>query len=87
MLSSNTEALPVFCDWLDVTTPPDREYALRSALGPIICGSGGSKLKDDLYELGNGKIKIGFMWYLPCFYLRRVHSCPLYSGPLGNATR
>lgn len=61
MLSSNTEALPVFCDWLDVTTPPDREYALRSALGPIICGSGGSKLKDDLYELGNGKIKIGFM--------------------------
>lgn len=61
MLSSNTEALPVFCDWLDVTSPPDREYALRSSLGPILCAAGGSKLSDDLYELGNGKVKIGLM--------------------------
>lgn len=51
----------VFCDWLDVTTPPDREYALRASLGPIICGAGGSKLHDDLYDLGGGKIKIGLM--------------------------
>ena len=51
----------VFCDWLDVTTPPDREYDLRSTLGPIICGAGGSKLHDDLYDLGGGKIKIGIM--------------------------
>lgn len=62
MLSISTSAeLPIFCDWLDVTTPPDREHALRSALGPIICGAGGSKLADDLYELGGGKIKIGLM--------------------------
>lgn len=51
----------VFCDWLDVTTPPDREHSLRSALGPIICASGGSKLHDDLYDLGGGKVKIGIM--------------------------
>ena len=61
MLSSNVDALAVFCDWLDVTTPPDREYELRSSLGPIFCGAGGSKLSDDLYDLGDGKIKIGIM--------------------------
>lgn len=52
---------PVFCDWLDVTTPPDREHDLFASLGPIICGAGGSKLADDLYDLGGGKIKIGIM--------------------------
>lgn len=51
----------VFCDWLDVTTPPDREDSLRNVLGPIFCGAGGSKLTDDLYGLGEGKIKIGMM--------------------------
>ena len=61
MLSTSAEHLPVFCDWLDVTTPPDREHLLRSTLGPIICGAGGSKLSDDLYDLGGGKIKIGLM--------------------------
>jgi len=61
MLSTSADGLPVFCDWLDVTTPPDREHTLRSVLGPIICGAGGSKLADDLYELGGGKIKIGLM--------------------------
>lgn len=49
---------PVFCDWLDVTTSPDREHDLRAALGPLICASFGSKLSDDLYELGSGKIKM-----------------------------
>ena len=52
---------PVFCDWLDVTTPPDREHDLRAVLGPIFCGAGGSKLHDDLYDLGGGKVKIGLM--------------------------
>ena len=61
MLSISTDGLPVFCDWLDVTTPPDREYELRTALGPLICGAGGSKLTDDLYDLGGGKIKLGLM--------------------------
>jgi hypothetical protein len=51
----------VFCDWLDVTTPPDREHALLSSLGPLICAAGGSKLSDDLYDLGGGKIKMGIM--------------------------
>lgn len=52
---------PVFCDWLDVTTPPDREHALLSSIGPLICAAGGSKLSDDLYDLGGGKIKMGVM--------------------------
>lgn len=52
---------PVFCDWLDVTTPPDREHDLRASLGPLICGAGGSKLSDELYELGGGKVKIGLL--------------------------
>lgn len=52
---------PVFCDWLDVTTPADREHDLRATLGPLICGAGGSKLSDDLYDLGVGKIKLGFV--------------------------
>lgn len=52
---------PVFCDWLDVTTPPDREHALLSCLGPLICAAGGSKLSDDLYDLGGGKVKMGIM--------------------------
>lgn len=49
---------PVFCDWLDVTTAPDREDSLRATLGPLICGCFGSKLSDDLYQLGDGKIKL-----------------------------
>jgi len=60
MLSTNgiTE---VFCDWLDITTPPDREHALRTSLGLLIVGCFGSKLTDDLYDLGGGKIKISVM--------------------------
>jgi len=58
-----TEGLSrVFCDWLDVTTPPDREYDLRVSLGRLICACGGSKLNDDLYDLGGGKVKIGMMY-------------------------
>lgn len=53
---------PVFCDWLDVTTPPDREYGLRVSLGRLICGAFGSKIHEDLYDLGGGKIKIGIMY-------------------------
>lgn len=52
----------VFCDWLDVTTPPDREHDLRGSLGRLICAAGGSKLHDDLYDLGGGKVKIGMMY-------------------------
>ncbi len=52
----------VFCDWLDATTPPDREHSLRASLGPIIAGCGGSKVTDDLYDLGGGKIKLGIMY-------------------------
>lgn len=58
-----TEGLTgVFCDWLDVTAPPDREHQLRASLGPLICGALGSKVHDDLYDLGGGKIKIGMMY-------------------------
>jgi len=55
-------ATAVFCDWLDVTAPPDREYELRESLGRLICGAFGSKLHEDLYDLGGGKIKIGLMY-------------------------
>jgi hypothetical protein len=51
----------VFCDWLDATTPPDREHTLRSELGAILCGSGGSNLTDELYDLGGGKVKLSLM--------------------------
>lgn len=52
----------VFCDWLDVTTPPDREHSLRSSLGLLLCSCGASKVTDDLYDLGGGKVKIGMMY-------------------------
>lgn len=52
---------PVFCDWLDVTTPPTEEYRLRSELGIILSGSCGSKITDDLYDLGGGKVKLSTM--------------------------
>lgn len=52
---------PVFCDWLDVTTPPTEEYRLRSSLGAILSGSGASKLTPDLYDLGGGKVKLSAM--------------------------
>lgn len=59
MLRIDASHLPIFCDWLDVTTPPDREDELRSVLGPMFCSAGASKVADDLYSLGDGKIKIG----------------------------
>ena len=52
---------PIFCDWLDVTTPPTEEYRLRSSLGVVLSGSGGSKITDDLYDLGGGKVKLSSM--------------------------
>lgn len=61
MTLSSNGITAVFCDWLDVTTPPDREHDLRAHLGPLLCGAGGSKLHDDLYDLGGGKVKIGLM--------------------------
>lgn len=52
----------VFCDWLDVTTPPDREHGLRASVGHLICAAFGSKVHDDLYSLGGGKVAIGFKY-------------------------
>ena len=52
---------PVFCDWLDVTTPPTEEHRLRSSLGVVLSGSCGSKVTDDLYDLGGGKVKLSSM--------------------------
>ena len=58
---STTGITEVLCDWLDVTTPPGREHDLRQSLGRLITGCFGSKLTDDLYELGPGKVKLSNM--------------------------
>ena len=52
----------IFCDWLDVTTPPDREHELRASVGQLVCSAFGSKVHDDLYSLGAGKVSIGFKY-------------------------
>jgi len=52
----------IFCDWLDVTTPPDREHELRASVGQLVCAAFGSKVHDDLYSLGAGKVSIGFKY-------------------------
>ena len=52
----------IFCDWLDVTTPPDREHELRASVGHLVCAAFGSKVHDDLYSLGAGKVSIGFKY-------------------------
>jgi hypothetical protein len=52
----------IFCDWLDVTTPPDREHELRASVGQMVCAAFGSKVHDDLYSLGAGKVSIGFKY-------------------------
>src|SRR5690554_6898763 len=58
MLSTKTEAGSVFCDWLDVTTPPGEEYRIRSELGPILCAAGCDKVTDDLYRFNGGSVKL-----------------------------
>ena len=56
MLSTPTDSLLIFCDWLDVTTPPSEEYRLRSDLGPVL-SSIGDKVSEDFYRLGDGSVK------------------------------
>lgn len=51
----------VFCDWLDITAPPDEGERLGPALGALLCEAGAMKLTDDLYELNGGKVKLGYM--------------------------
>lgn len=57
MLSTNAKTTEVFCDWLDVTTPPHEEYRLRSELGALLVHAGAEKVTEDLYRLNNGSFK------------------------------
>ena len=57
MLSTSVEAGSVFCDWLDVTTPPAEEYRLRSELVPMLCAAGCEKVNDDLLRFNGGTVK------------------------------
>jgi len=58
MLLTTCEAGQVFCDWLDVTTPPGEEYRVRSELGPLLCAAGFDKVTDDLYRFNGGSVKL-----------------------------
>lgn len=57
MLSTSVNRSEVFCDWLDVTTPPHEEHRLRSELGALLTEAGADKVTDDLYRLNGGSFK------------------------------
>ncbi len=48
----------VFCDWLDVTMPPDREHDVRAELGPLLCAAGFGRESDDLYRVDGGTVRL-----------------------------
>ena len=58
MLTTRVELGSVFCDWLDVTTPPGEAYRILSELGPLLCEAGFDKPADDLYRVDGGSVKI-----------------------------
>lgn len=58
MIRTDSPRSSVFCDWLDVTAPPDHEDRLRRAIGPLLCAADGLKIGSDLYDVGGGKVKL-----------------------------